>query len=152
MHEIPSRFRALSDMERIKWFGHDWYQICMEKIEKLCHENQISFHQCKGFLDPNLYPNHSIHKPEANPSAKNRRAAPKHQEQSCIFIKKIQNWKLPWRTIQRIILIPLACQDIIESDWALFHVQSTQNWYIAVQLFHFFCIILFHHSCHDFEF
>ena len=34
MHEIVLRFRALSDLERIKSIGHDWNQVCMKKIGK----------------------------------------------------------------------------------------------------------------------
>ena len=56
MHEISSRFRALSDMERIKLIGHDWHQKHVKKIGKIMHENQISIPSMQRFFGSKSLP------------------------------------------------------------------------------------------------
>ena len=57
---------------------------------KFAHENQISFHQCKGFLDPIFNPNHSIHKQDENPSARDLNAAPPLKNKVALFCEKFK--------------------------------------------------------------
>ena len=56
VHEITSDFRALSDRERINVIGHDWYQICMEKIEKYIHEKSNIFPSMQRFFGSKSLP------------------------------------------------------------------------------------------------
>ena len=114
-----------------------------KRFERICIKIKYCSHQCKDLLIENSTLIHSIHKPDARPSARDLEAAPHLKKELCNFIKKIHNWKLPWRTIQRKRLIPLACQDITEPNWTLFHVHSIQNWYIELKVSDTLCRFVF---------
>ena len=68
------------------------------------------FLQFMDSLDQKPYPNHSIHKPNANPNANNLPAALEKHNQTCTFVKKFKNWKHICRAFQDQITTPLACQ------------------------------------------
>ena len=62
-----------------------------KRLKNICMKIKYLVHQCKGFLDPNLYPNHSIHKPNANPSAGDLQAAPENKNKVGVLCQKVYN-------------------------------------------------------------
>ena len=140
MEKIPKQaFQIFLCMKYLQDFVHyliwkesSWLDMIgiknmWKRLEKLCHENQISFHQCKGFLDPNLYPNHSIHKPNANPSVRDLKAAPKSHNQVCIFSRKFKNWNHDCKGFQGRIVIPLHSWGFKEGVWIKIIVPNTKK-------------------------
>ena len=107
----------------------------MKRLENICMENQISFHQCKDSLDQIFNPNHSNTYTHANPSAHNLKAAQKHHRQPCIFSRKLKYWKHVSKAFQDQITTPLACQGYQETIPIKNIVPYSRNWYIKVILF-----------------
>ena len=62
-----------------------------KRLKELCMKIKYCSHQCKDLLIENSTLIHSIHKPDARPSARDLKAAPKAEEEHCIFCEKFQN-------------------------------------------------------------
>ena len=84
-------------------------KFAWKRLENICHENQISLHQCKGSLDQFFNPNHSSTYIHANPNAHDHKATQEHHNKVCIFSRKLKYWKLGSRAIEAKIIGPLSC-------------------------------------------
>ena len=73
---------------QLKWGRLDMIGIkyAWKRLKKLCMKIKYPFHQCKDSLDQKLNPNHSIHKQDANPSAKDLKLRPKAINKFAFFV------------------------------------------------------------------
>ena len=92
-----------------------------------------------GFFD--LKPSHISN--DANPIQNNDQAAPYTKNQTWVFCKKVENWKLGFRAFQDQITIPLACQGDQEAIPIKNINSNALNRYTEIKIFHIKCIIVF---------
>ena len=79
---------------------------------------------------------HSLHMPDHNPNANRQKAAQESSSQTWKNCQKSQFWKHHSRTIQDLILVPLASLEITEHIPIKNLHQSARNWYTAFKISH----------------